>query len=122
MLVKYPGLMFKSKDETLSEDLSCGSVVEDGNDVNDLSQLPSLHEMRQRASVTAWSRIRSCMLDMCVRNNIMPHGQACTFCFVAKAEFRCLRCGPYSYYCMKCLELHSLRSVYHLPEIWKVQC
>lgn len=83
------------------------------------SQLPTVHEMRQRAIATSWGSIRSCMLDMCTRNNAMPPSQVCTSCFMTNAEFRCLRCGPLSYYCVKCLDIHSQQCVYHLPEIWK---
>ncbi len=85
------------------------------------SNLPSLHEIKQAASVAVWAAIREGLMDVCTGNNAMPVDQRCTCCSLSDAVYRCLQCGPYTYYCKDCLNVqHTENCVYHIPELWTV--
>ena len=75
--------------------------------------LPSLHSIKQTSSVAGWEAVRSSLLDVCIEINAMPACQECTSCSLNLARFRCLRCGPNTYYCDACLDIHTQRCVYH---------
>ena len=93
----------------------------DSMPLDDFKDLASLHEIRQKASVSSWKLIRSSLLTALVENNTLPLHQSCTICNTNSACFRCVNCGPCVYYCYDCLnESHTNRNVFHLPEEWKV--
>ena len=97
--------------------------IEDDTDMSsapDVSSL-SLHVIKQKASVAAWGALRTQLLNTVTECSAMPEDQLCTHCCVAEASFRCLQCGPCSYYCHDCLhEWHTCNNVFHMAEEWKV--
>lgn len=82
--------------------------------------LPSLHEVREKAAVEGWSRVRTALLRTTVECNSMPTGQTCVLCTV-EATYRCLDCAPWAYFCAQCFgETHNKLNIFHVGEIWKV--
>ena len=65
------------------------------------SMEPSFHEIQCKASINAWQQLRAEMLTVTTENSAMPIGQKCWCCGV-QASFRCVRCGPFSFYCFEC--------------------
>ena len=86
-----------------------------------VSGLPSLHKIKQKASIAAWEAIRPAILNTVTESFAMPKDQLCTYCDVMPASFRCLQCGPSVYYCSSCLhDWHKNNNVFHTAEEWKV--
>lgn len=83
-------------------------------------ELPSLYEIEQRSSVTAWEKLRSGFLSIATECSAMPVDQICLICKSA-AVLRCQRCGPSIYYCFDCFSRqHEIANIFHMPEEWKV--
>ena len=112
----------KAEEQSIMEASVLDSLNMDHSDAEDSSGMdfPTLHEIKQRSNVAAWSGIRHSILDICIEGHAMPVDQQCTYCTLTDAVYRCTRCGPYVFFCEDCLLLHSKNCVYHIPEIWKV--
>ena len=67
------------------------------NDSPTAVSLPSLHKIKQKASIAAWEAIRPAILNTVTESFAMPKDQLCTYCDVMPASFRCLQCGPSVY-------------------------
>lgn len=82
---------------------------------------PGIYEVSRKVSVTAWDSARESILKTVTEINAMPFNQLCTHCHEFLATFRCLLCGPCSYYCSSCLQKqHTQANIFHVPEEWKV--
>ena len=91
------------------------------NDSPTAVSLPSLHKIKQKASIVAWEAIRPAILNTVTESFATPKDQLCTYCDVMPASFRCLQCGPSVYYCSSCLhDWHKNNNVFHTAEEWKV--
>ena len=96
----------------------------DGGSFNDITPVPpanepSLHEITQKASIASWSRMRLDLLRTVIESNCMPHDQYCSKCFSQQATYRCLQCGPKSYFCHNCFgEVHNTMNFFHTGEAW----
>ena len=81
---------------------------------------PSLHEIKQKASVTAWCAIRATLRHVAVECNGMPIGQTCIICS-AEANYRCVECAAWANYCPHCFsDAHSKVGIFHTGEVWEV--
>ena len=111
----------ESEDEAQDGSLDTSAMSECSPiDDTESGLLPSLHEIKQKASVTGWSTLRSALLSAITENSSIPQNQVCALC-PAVATFRCVQCGPCVYYCDHCLrDWHSRTNIFHLPEEWKV--
>ncbi len=86
--------------------------------LSDYKDLPSLHEIKEKANVAAWVSIRSSLLRVVVENNALPFMQICTKCLSNPASVKCRYCGSGVYYCEECIKLsHTQESIFHVPEI-----
>ena len=56
----------------------------------------SLHSVKERASASAWDKIRSLLRNTVVECSAMPTDQSCILCPEA-ALYRCLQCETYAY-------------------------
>lgn len=98
----------------------CSNFDMDFGPVNETGSEPTFYAISQKASVTAWNSMRQSMLEAVTESYAMPEEQVCTFCFENLAQFRCVQCGPCSYYCAHCLpKLHLCSNIFHIPEEWK---
>ena len=85
-----------------------------------LGQNVSLHAVKQQASACAWSQIRSVLRTAVIESSGMPKNQLCISC-PEKALYRCIQCGPNSYYCYDCFGgAHKLVNIFHVGELWQV--
>lgn len=66
-----------------------------------LNPEPSLHEIKEKASTAAWASIRHSLRSVAVECSGMPIGQKCIHC-VADAEYRCIDCASWAFYCSQC--------------------
>ena len=81
---------------------------------------PSLHEIKQKASVQAWSNIRPTLLKVVVECCAMRCGQRCLLCD-SEATYRCVQCAPWAHYCTTCFgKAHLKANIFHVGEIWEV--
>lgn len=109
----------------------CGDAGDDqelgtGDSWNPLSHLsarePSLHEIVQKAAVSAWKEIRPALLKASIECSAMPPHQRCIVCTDQVAKYRCLQCALWAYYCPQCFgEAHSRTKLFHTGEVWEVQ-
>lgn len=82
---------------------------------------PSLHEIQSKASISAWQQLRERILIITTENSAMPVGQKCLCCDV-QACFRCVKCGPFSFYCFECFcQQHRVSNFFHVAEKWEVR-
>ena len=87
-----------------------------------IQTLPSLHEVREKAAVEGWSRIRNSLLKTTVEGNCMLPDQVCVLCG-CEATHRCLHCAPWAYFCAQCFgDSHRKINIFHVGEIWEVYC
>lgn len=92
-------------------------------EANDLLE-PSFYSVNQKVASAAWNSMRMNFLRAMTEIEGMSEGQLCTACESLPASFRCLQCGPLSYFCFNCLsKSHTSQSmrVFHVPEQWKVR-
>ena len=84
--------------------------------------LPSLHSISQKAAVVAWGQVRSALLDAVIESNAMPADNPfCIKCSEA-ANYRCLQCAPWAYYCHQCyINSHTVINLFHVGEVWEVR-
>lgn len=81
---------------------------------------PSLHEIKQKSSVTAWDGIRDMLRHVAIESSGMPFEQTCITCS-AEAKYRCVECAAWAYYCPQCFDdAHSNTGIYHTGEVWEV--
>lgn len=81
---------------------------------------PSLHEIKQKASVQAWANIRPTLLKVAVECSAMRCGQCCLLCG-SEATYRCVQCAPWAHYCTTCFgKVHLKANIFHVGEIWEV--
>ena len=59
---------------------------------------PSLHEIKQKASATAWGAIKDSLRQVAVESSGMPFGQGCILCS-AEAKYHRVNCAAWAYYC-----------------------
>lgn len=117
---------FQKMDEAEPTDQTDNEESPDWQDMNEhetisLEQLPSLHSIRQKANVAAWLSTRSFLINVCSEMNSLRADQLCSLCDTNKAMFRCIQCGPLTYFCSLCLHSYHLKtSVLHSPEEFKV--
>ena len=80
------------------------------------------HSRRKLKLLSSWRKERESMIKI-HRNSyycISPVTR-CFRCSSENPEFRCKDCGPYSFFCLKCLiETHEEQNVFHFPEKWQV--
>ena len=82
---------------------------------------PSLHEIQSKASISAWQQLQEEMLTITTENSAMPVGQKCLSCD-DQAFFRCVKCGPFSFYCFECFcRQHRTSNFFHVAEKWEVR-
>ena len=82
----------------------------------------STHAIKQKAATAAWEKIRPTLLTVAVENSAMPSEQNCINCAISHATCRCVRCGPWVYYCHDCYVLaHSKVNLFHTGEVWEVR-
>lgn len=82
---------------------------------------PSLHELQRKASISAWQQLRDEILTITTEQNAMPVGQKC-LCCDDQAQCRCVKCGPFSFYCLECFyQQHQTSNFFHVAEKWEVQ-
>lgn len=81
---------------------------------------PSLHEIQSKASIGAWQQLREKILSITTENSAMPVGQNCLYCD-DQAWLRCIKCGPFSYYCLHCFrQQHRTSNFFHVADKWEV--
>ena len=80
----------------------------------------SLYSVKERASASAWAKMRSFLRNTVVECSAMPSDQSCIKCPEA-AVYRCLQCGSCVYYCHDCFSrAHSVTNIFHTGEVWEV--
>ena len=80
---------------------------------------PSLHEIKQIASILAWEKLRPKLLHTAVENSALPCKQPCLLCGEDEAVYRCVQCAPWVHYCHSCFrKAHSNINIFHVGEIW----
>ena len=101
-------------EETFIHDFTCGHA-----NPSNITE-PSLHEIKQKASATAWGAIRDSLRQVAVECSGMPFGQGCILCS-AEAKYRCVDCAAWAYYCAQCFsDAHSKVGLLHTGEVWEV--
>lgn len=81
---------------------------------------PSLLEIQSKASISAWQQLREKILVITTESSAMPVGENCMYCD-DQAQFRCIKCGPFSYYCLLCFrQWHQTSNFFHIAERWEV--
>lgn len=81
---------------------------------------PTLHELHQKATVSAWENLRSNILAIATESGAMPFEQVCMVCNTS-AKFKCERCGPNIFYCFNCFcKQHETANFFHVAEEWEV--
>ena len=81
--------------------------------------LPSLHQIREKAATEAWGRVRNAMPNMAIECNSMPMSQMCKKCESSEATHRCVQCAPWAYFCSNCYEAaHTSVNIFHVGEVW----
>lgn len=81
---------------------------------------PSLHEIQSKVSVSAWQQLRERILTVTTESSAMPVGQIC-ICCENQASFRCVKCGPFAFYCFECFSRqHRTANFFHVAEEWDV--
>ena len=79
-----------------------------------------LYSVKERASASAWAKMRSFLRNTVVECSAMPSDQSCIKCPEA-AVYRCLQCGSCVYYCHDCFgRAHSVTNIFHTGEVWEV--
>ena len=79
-----------------------------------LGQSVSLHAVKQQVSACAWGQIRSVLRKAVVESSAMPKNQVCILCS-KMALYRCIQCGPNSYYCCDCFgQAHKSVNIFHI--------
>ena len=106
-----------------SDDLSSDHEVSGGDmfemPYNDPG--PTLHEIKQKANVAAWSKIRQHMRRAIVECSGMPPLHTCVLCTTDEAIYRCLQCSAWAFYCADCFgKTHSDHNIFHVGEVWQV--
>ena len=82
---------------------------------------PSLHDIKQKANVAAWAKVRQGMRRAAIECCAMAPKQACIVCVRDEATHRCLQCSAWAYYCAACFgETHSKNNLFHVGEVWQV--
>lgn len=80
---------------------------------------PSLHEIKQKANVSAWEEVRPRMLSAVIESSSMTEDQQCILC-PNSAEYRCTQCAAWAYYCGDCFgKMHLQTHLFHTGEVWK---
>ena len=82
------------------------------------SEEPSLHKIKQKANIRAWSEVREMIRRAPIQSSAMQDNQLCINCPM-KACYRCLQCAATAYYCEKCfVEAHKKVNFFHTGERW----
>ena len=77
----------------------------------------SLDSVKERASASAWTKIRSLLRNTVVECSAMPTDQSCIF-YPEAALYRCLQCA---YYCHDCFgQAHRITNIFHTGEVWQI--
>lgn len=92
----------------------------DDNSSHCLSADPSLHSIKQKASVAAWTEIRRALRCAAIESSAMRTCQCCIICS-ERASYRCLQCAAWAFYCPACFyTAHSKVNLFHTGEVWTV--
>ena len=83
----------------------------------------SSHNKRKLRLLSSWRKEREYLIRAYRKSNHVPHTAVCCSCLSDNPEFRCKDCGPYSFFCCKCLvQVHNTKNYFHSPEKWQVYC
>ena len=81
----------------------------------------SSHNKRKFRLLSSWRKEREYLIKAYRKSSHVPHTAFCCNCLSENPEFRCKDCGPYSFFCSKCLvEVHDTKNYFHSPEKWQV--
>ena len=79
------------------------------------------HGKRKLKLLSSWRKERESMIKAHRNSYCISPVAHCIGCSSENPEFRCKDCGPYSFFCLKCLiETHKQQNFFHFPEKWQV--
>ncbi len=94
-------------------------ILEEGSDEERESL--SSHNKRKLKLLSSWKKERRAMIKAHRNSHCIPQTAFCSHCLSENPEFRCNDCGPYFFFCLKCLvEFHENKNYLHSPEKWQV--